>query len=166
MKVRSLVVVGVSLLITSLVLSFIIAIPEVSSSKDCREYFLRASSKLFIYWGNYTFPGVLSNISLSIVSPRETLLNITYGVVSEEPINTVALSTFTYFIGNKTYFYVYVIPHEDTELVVCLNALIIQQKSYLLLPTLISWVSGITIITYVTLTHVEKLFRKSLKKKK
>lgn len=127
---------------------------------------MRAFNKLFVYWGNYTLPGSLSNVSLSIVSAKETLLNVTYGAGFEEPNKTTALSEFTYFIGNSTYFYVYVVPHEDTKLLICLNALITQQRSYLLLPTLISWVCGTTITAYTALTHAERVFRKSLKKRR
>lgn len=166
MRAGVLAVIGVSFLITSLILSSMLATPEVSSFKDCRELFSRAFNKLFVYWGNYTLPGGLSNVSLSIVSTKETLLNITYGAGFEEPNNTTVLSEFTYFIGNNTYFYVYVIPHEDTEILICLNALIARQKPYLLLPTLLSWVCGTTITAYTALIRAERVFRKSLKKKR
>lgn len=165
MGVRVLVA-GVSLLMVSLILSFMMAIPEVSVFRDCREHSVRAFNILFIYWGNYTVFGGMSNLSLSIVSSEETLLNITYGVSFGESNNVVVLSEFTYFIYNATYFYVYVIPYRDTKLLICLNALITHQRSYLLLPTLISWVSGITITAYAAYTHVEQVFRKSLKKEK
>ncbi len=159
-------VAGVSLLIVSLILSFMIAVPEVSDFSDCREHSVRAFNILFIYWGNYTVLGGMSNISLSIMSTEETLLNITYGVSFGESNNVVVLSEFTYFIGNATYFYAYVIPYRDTKLLICLNALITRQRSYLLLPTLISWVSGITVTAYAAYTHIEQVFRKSLKKEK
>lgn len=162
-RTRTLVLVGVLLLVISLVLSIASAIPEVRGFEECREYSLKAFEGLLIYWGNYTLPASLSNVSLSIVSDRETILNVTYGVSDAEPKSVVVMSKFTYFIDDVTYFYAYVIPYEDTNLVVCLNALLIQQKSYLLLPILASWVCGIVIVAYAALTHIERVFKKSLK---
>jgi len=157
---------GVLLLILSLVLSFMMAVPEVSVFRDCRERSVKALDILFVYWGNYTVSGGMGNASLSIVSSEETLLNVTYGVSFGESNNVVVLSEFNYFIGNATYFYVYVIPYRDTKLLICLNALITRQRSYLLLPTLISWVSGMTATAYAAYTYIERVFRKSLKKEK
>ncbi len=154
------------LLVISLILSFMMAVPEVSDFRDCRERSMKAFDILFIYWGNYTVSGGIGNVSLSIMSAEETLLNITYGTSFGESNNVVVLSEFTYFIGNTTYFYMYVIPYRDTNLLICLNALITRQRSYLLLPTLIFWVSGITITAYAAFTHIERVFRKSLRKEK
>lgn len=158
--------VGVLLLVISLVLSFALAVPETRDFRECREHSLKAFEGLLIYWGNYTLPSGLNNITLSIVSDRETILNVTYGLSHTEPNSVVVTSTFTFLINNVTYFYVYVIPHQNTNLSICLSALSIQQRSYLLLPTLVSWVCGIIIVTYVTLTHIEQVFRKGLKSRK
>lgn len=166
MRMRVLALAGILILATSLVLSFMLAMPEVRAYRECNNYSLKAFEGLLIYWGNYTLSGSLSNISLSITSVKETILNITYGISSEKPNVTTALSTFTYFIGNATYFYVYLIPYESTNLSVCLNALLTQQRSYLLLPTLILWVCGLTVTSYVALIHIEQVFRKGLKSKR
>ncbi len=166
MKIRALFSVGVLLLAISLVLSVMLMIPEVRDFRQCSEYSLRAFEGLLIYWGNYTLPAGLSNISLSVVSYDEVVLNVTYGVTGGEPEYAVVLSRFTYFIGNSTYFYVYVIPYEDTGLSVCLSALLITQRSYLIPPTLASWICGTIIMSYAALTHIERVFRKSLKSRK
>ncbi|MEO3993339.1 MAG: hypothetical protein QN229_03395 [Desulfurococcaceae archaeon TW002] len=166
MNTRILVLVGVLFLVVSLFLSTMLMIPEVRDFRQCRGYSLRAFEGLLIYWGNYTLPASLSNISLSIRSDNEVVLNVTYGVNDREPRYAVVMSTFTYFIGNFTYFYVHVIPYGDTGLSVCLSALLITQRSYLLLPTLVSWICGMVIIFHTTLTHIERVFRKSLKGEK
>lgn len=165
MRVKVLAFVGVLILVISLVLSSALAIPEIRNFRECRELSLRAFEGSLIYQSSYTLPPGLINMTLDIVSSKETTLNVTYGLSHTEPNSVVAKSTFTFFIGNATHFYVHVTPHENTNLSICLSALSIQHRSYLLLPTLVSWICGTIMVTYAALTRIEQAFRKGVKSK-
>lgn len=166
MKLKHVTLVGLVLVSTSLVAALVSSVPEVGAYEDCREVYVPALRTLFVYWGNYSIPNNLENITLTVVNPRGILLNISYGISPGEAYRTVSHSAFSYFVGNSTYFYLFVVPYEDAELRVCLTGLITTFRSYLLLPTLILWVAGTVIVIYATLMYFERIFAKPARGKK
>lgn len=166
MRLRHVALIGLFLVFTSLIMSFASLIPEFRAYEDCRVFHVPAFKTLFVYWGNYSLPSSLKNISLTVVNIHEIFLNISYGISPDEARNVVSNSTFSYFIGNSTYFYLFVVPYESTELRVCLTGLVTSFRSYLLLPTIVLWAAGTVVIAYVTLMYFEQIFMKSARSKR
>ncbi|MEM3948762.1 MAG: hypothetical protein QXM76_04130 [Zestosphaera sp.] len=166
MKLVYVTLMGLSLMLTSLALGLALLIPELRLYEECRDLYTPAFRTLFVYWGNYSLPGNLKNVSLNVVSTQGITLNISYGVSFGEAHSVVTQSTFNYFVNNSTYFYLFIVPHQDTELRVCLSGLLMTLRSYLLLPTIASWSAGTVMIMYSVLMHFERMLMKSVRGRK
>jgi len=162
---KAVAVVGMFVLILSLILTVIAFQPETLDFKRCVEVRLSGGEELTISTFNYTELTEYSYERLTIDVVKE--VGNSYVVLVYVSPNTTFYEVvrdreYELTINGSSVFHIVFKADDYVSLNVCLKAVLHRYRDYLVLPIIVSWIAGSSILIYVALHQVIGKVRKRI----